>query len=68
MILEDLPQLLKKQSSSPQEVLPLRKAMLEMETKLITDALLQTKGNVFQASKLLQIPRQTLQYKIRKHT
>ncbi|PJN90209.1 sigma-54-dependent Fis family transcriptional regulator [Bacillus sp. mrc49] len=67
LILEDLPQLLKKQSSSPQEVLPLREAMLEMETKLITDALLQTKGNVFQASKLLQIPRQTLQYKIRKH-
>ncbi|WP_405386452.1 sigma-54 interaction domain-containing protein [Peribacillus muralis] len=67
MVLEDLPQLLKKRTSPPEEILPLRKAMLEMETKLITDALLQTNGNVFQASKLLQIPRQTLQYKIRKH-
>ncbi|WP_413783510.1 sigma-54 interaction domain-containing protein [Peribacillus muralis] len=67
MVLEDLPQLLKKRTSPPEEILPLRKAMLEMETKLITDALLRTNGNVFQASKLLQIPRQTLQYKIRKH-
>ncbi|MFD9628421.1 sigma-54 interaction domain-containing protein [Peribacillus muralis] len=67
IVLEDLPQLLKKRTSPPEEILPLRKAMLEMETKLITDALLQTNGNVFQASKLLQIPRQTLQYKIRKH-
>ncbi|MFJ7753930.1 sigma-54 interaction domain-containing protein [Peribacillus muralis] len=67
LILEDLPQLLRKRSSPPENILPLREAMLEMETKLITDALLHTNGNVFQASKLLQIPRQTLQYKIRKY-
>lgn len=64
--LEDLPQFLKKRNPS-EKILPLREAMIEMETKLITEALLQTNGNVFQASKLLQIPRQTLQYKIKKH-
>ncbi|WP_342614038.1 sigma-54 interaction domain-containing protein [Peribacillus frigoritolerans] len=64
--LEDLPQFLKKPTPS-EKILPLREAMIEMETKLITEALLQTNGNVFQASKLLQIPRQTLQYKIKKH-
>jgi arginine utilization regulatory protein len=66
--LEDLPQFLKKHThSSSVKILPLREAMIEMETKLITEALHQTNGNVFQASKLLQIPRQTLQYKIKKH-
>ncbi|MGG4202015.1 sigma-54 interaction domain-containing protein [Peribacillus frigoritolerans] len=64
--LEDLPQFLKKRNPS-EKILPLREAMIKMETKLITEALLQTNGNVFQASKLLQIPRQTLQYKIKKH-
>ncbi|MFS0603401.1 sigma-54 interaction domain-containing protein [Peribacillus frigoritolerans] len=64
--LEDLPQFLKKRNPS-EKILPLREAMIEMETKLITEALLQTNGNVFRASKLLQIPRQTLQYKIKKH-
>ena len=66
MNLEDLPQFLKKRNPS-EKILPLREAMIEMETKLITEALLQTNGNVVQASKLLQIPRQTLQYKIKKH-
>ncbi|CAH0275423.1 Arginine utilization regulatory protein RocR [Peribacillus sp. Bi96] len=65
--LEDLPQFLKKRSPSSEKILPLREAMMDIETKLITEALLQTNGNVFQASKLLQIPRQTLQYKIKKH-
>jgi arginine utilization regulatory protein len=66
--MEDLPQFLKKRSpSSSEKIIPLREAMIEMETKLITEALLQTNGNVFQASRLLQIPRQTLQYKIKKH-
>ena len=66
--MEDLPQFLKKGSpSSSEKIIPLREAMIEMETKLITEALLQTNGNVFQASRLLQIPRQTLQYKIKKH-
>lgn len=43
--LEDLPQFLKKPTPS-EKILPLREAMIEMETKLITEALLQTKGNV----------------------
>ncbi|MFJ7678256.1 sigma-54 interaction domain-containing protein [Peribacillus sp. NPDC097198] len=64
----DLPPFLKKSTVPKEKVLPLREAMKEMETKLISEALLQTEGNVFQASKLLDIPRQTLQYKIKKHT
>ena len=67
LTLEDLPQFLKKRPTSKEKILPLRQAMMEMETKLITEALLQTGGNVFQASKLLKIPRQTLQYKMKKH-
>lgn len=47
-------------------LLPLREAIKETESKLINEALLQTKGNILQASKLLKIPRQTLQYKIQK--
>ncbi len=66
LIYEDLPQLMRR-TVLHEEILPLREAMIQMETKLITAALHQTNGNVFQASKLLQIPRQTLQYKIRKH-
>lgn len=64
---EDLPQFLKKHPVSKEEILPLREAMIKMEIKLISEALLQTDGNVFQAAKLLKIPRQTLQYKIKKH-
>ncbi|WP_441344716.1 helix-turn-helix domain-containing protein [Pseudomonas sp. FW305-BF6] len=37
-----------------------------MEASLIKQALLQTKGNIQQAAALLEIPRQTLQYKIQK--
>lgn len=65
---EELPQFLIKSLVSKGKILPLRKAMKNMELQLITEALLQTDGNVFQASKLLEIPRQTLQYKIKKHT
>lgn len=49
------------------KLLPLRETLRETEAKLITEALLQTNGNVLQASKLLKIPRQTLQYKIQKY-
>ena len=62
------PHFLKKRTLHKEKIIPLREAMMEMETKLITEALFQTEGNVFQASKLLEIPRQTLQYKIKKHT
>ncbi len=45
----------------------LRKTMEEAEKKTIQDMLLQTRGNVSLAAQSLQIPRQTLQYKIGKY-
>lgn len=63
-----LKQFLQNNQSSHLKLLPLRETLKETESKLITKALLQTNGNVQQAAKLLQIPRQTLQYKIQKHT
>ncbi len=45
---------------------PLRQVLMETEERLITQALQQTNGNIQQAAKLLQIPRQTLQYKSNK--
>lgn len=55
-----------KKSTETKGIQPLRKAMQEMETTLIKQALLQTNGNVQQAAALLEIPRQTLQYKLQK--
>ena len=37
------------------------------EAKLIHEALAQSKGNIAKASRTLRIPRQTLQYKIKKY-
>ncbi|CAH0347349.1 Arginine utilization regulatory protein RocR [Bacillus sp. CECT 9360] len=48
-------------------LLPLREAIKKTEEELIRMALVQTNGNVYQASKILEVPRQTLQYKIKKH-
>ncbi len=48
------------------DIQPLRKALKQAEEELISNALTKTKGNVLQAAKLLQIPRQTLQYKLSK--
>lgn len=45
-------------------VRPLREVMGEVEQELIERALVQTEGNVQQAAKLLQVPRQTLQYRL----
>ncbi len=45
----------------------LNKVMQETEKALIQDALRQTDDNITHASELLQIPRQTLQYKISKY-
>ncbi|MBY6035916.1 sigma 54-interacting transcriptional regulator [Fictibacillus nanhaiensis] len=44
---------------------PLRKAIGEYEQQIIQMALKQTSGNIQQAAKILQVPRQTLQYKIK---
>lgn len=46
-------------------VRPLRKALAEHERGMITDALSQTNGNLTKAAKILDIPRQTLQRKVK---
>jgi arginine utilization regulatory protein len=48
------------------ESLSLRKNVQELESNLISKALTITSGNINQAAKLLDIPRQTLQYKLQK--
>jgi arginine utilization regulatory protein len=48
------------------ESLALRKNIQELESSLISRALTISLGNINQAAKLLEIPRQTLQYKIQK--
>jgi arginine utilization regulatory protein len=50
--------------SVPHESKSLRQVLHETEKACIQNALSQTKGNVQNAAKLLQIPRQTLQYKM----
>jgi arginine utilization regulatory protein len=49
------------------ETLSLRENVNNLERKLIQQALISTGGNINQAAKLLDIPRQTLQYKIKLH-
>ena len=46
---------------------PLRVALMEAEKDMIKKALDKTGGNVLKAAEILQVPRQTLQYKIKKH-
>ncbi len=45
----------------------LKESMRNWEKQFIRDALKETGGNVTKASQLLKIPRQTLQYKIKKY-
>ncbi len=49
------------------EIKALRQVLHETEISLIKKALASTDGNIVKAAKLLQIPRQTLQYKIKKY-
>jgi arginine utilization regulatory protein len=70
---EDLPIMLKQQAALAKdkadpvsEGLSLRNNIEELEKKLISRALDMSEGNINQAAKLLEIPRQTLQYKIKK--
>lgn len=69
---EDLPIMLRQQhapnkgKSTPLRGLSLRKNLESVEKKLIMNALDQSAGNINQAAKLLEIPRQTLQYKMKK--
>lgn len=46
---------------------PLREIVEQTEKNMIKQALNTTKGNVLKASILLEIPRQTLQYKMKKY-
>jgi arginine utilization regulatory protein len=52
--------------SGERESLSLRRNMEELEKELIKNALELSEGNINQAAKLLAIPRQTLQYKMKK--
>jgi len=55
-----------KASTDPPKHLSFRKNLEDFEKTLILEALELSKGNVNQAAKLLDIPRQTLQYKMKK--
>lgn len=50
----------------PLEDLPLRDALLQVEERMIRNAIERANGNIMQAAKHLGIPRQTLQYKLSK--
>jgi arginine utilization regulatory protein len=70
---KDLPALLKQYSapvttseSIGERALSLRRNIEILEKRLISDALNRSNGNIKQASKLLEIPRPTLQYKMKK--
>lgn len=64
----DLPVMMKQNNLSniDDKSLSLRKNLQQFEEKLIHDALLKAEGNVKKAADLLEIPRQTLQYKLQK--
>ncbi|MCM3568824.1 sigma-54-dependent Fis family transcriptional regulator [Neobacillus mesonae] len=68
----DLPVMLKQQASPMRKLkqkldsLSLRKNVDELEKTLIGKAMEQANGNINQAAKLLEVPRQTLQYKLKK--
>jgi arginine utilization regulatory protein len=67
--LKDLPIMMKQQAAVTdrgENNLSLRRNVEDLENQLITTALKQSAGNINQAAKLLEIPRQTLQYKIKK--
>lgn len=70
----DLPVMFKQQESSGQKIVDvgvetfsLRENVNSLEKQLIQKALISTGGNIKQAAELLDIPRQTLQYKIKLH-
>ncbi|SNS79862.1 arginine utilization regulatory protein [Anaerovirgula multivorans] len=71
---EELPYYFKSYSSpsfnskSMNEVkISLKTKLQETEKQVIAEVLMQAKGNITTAAKLLEMPRQTLQYKMRKY-
>ncbi|WP_299089095.1 sigma 54-interacting transcriptional regulator [uncultured Metabacillus sp.] len=68
LTMKDLPDFLKEVSSEEKiNLSPLKETVEKVETQLIQQALAQTKGNVLKASVILEVPRQTLQYKMKKY-
>lgn len=71
LTMEHLPIMMKQSIQSVQKAnkninLSLRSNIQQLEEKLIMTALNKTSGNIKQAADLLEIPRQTLQYKLQK--
>lgn len=67
--MKDLPIMMKQQAvinENLEKDLSLRRNVEELEKQLIDSALQLSEGNINQAAKLLEIPRQTLQYKLKK--
>ena len=67
--MKDLPIMMRQQAvtnEKREQNLSLRKNVEELEGQLIDQALGLSKGNIKQAAKLLEIPRQTLQYKLKR--
>ncbi|MDW2875245.1 MULTISPECIES: sigma-54 interaction domain-containing protein [Bacillaceae] len=67
---EDLPAMLKQmrsKSGSRTVALSLKERVQAAEKEIIEAAIAGTGGNILQAARLLNIPRQTLQYKLHKH-
>ncbi len=67
---EDLPAMLKQmrsKSGSRAVALSLKERVQAAEKEIIEAAIAETGGNILQAARLLNIPRQTLQYKLHKH-
>ncbi|WML50682.1 sigma 54-interacting transcriptional regulator [Neobacillus sp. PS3-34] len=73
LVFKDLPVMLKQHlpvslgQDEQDDSLSLRENLKSMEKKLIEKAMGMTGNNINQAAKLLEIPRQTLQYKIQKY-
>ncbi len=68
--MNDLPIMMRQQAVSNgnrDKNLSLRKNVEALESQIIADALTMSNGNINQAAKLLEIPRQTLQYKLKKN-
>ncbi|MCK5268095.1 MAG: hypothetical protein KAR07_08005 [Spirochaetes bacterium] len=60
-------QLIKKSKKADNAGTPLNEAIDKLERELIISAMMDCKGNVSKTSELLEIPRQTLQYKLIKY-
>ncbi len=68
LLLEHLPPYLVKNNHRPEKAASLHDKMFMMEKEIIQEALTHCDGNILKAAKLLQIPRQTLQYKLKKYS